>query len=150
MLGIVELQWAFAFALAVENVCLLVWLFAWAIARKRTLKRRRKELEERKKLFTLPQKNNTYLRMRLATTLSPVAVADGDGNDLERPDFVHAQKLIKKLDGVSLTTAERLKTQRLALQFAAFGEQEQWSAQDVIRANEALLSLLKICGRYAV
>ena len=150
MLEKVELQWAVAFALGIENVLLLVWLFARAIARKRTLKRRRRELEERKKLFTLPQKDNTYLRMRLATALSPVAVADGGGEDLERPDFMHAQKLLKKLDGVSLTAAERLKTQRLALQFAVFGEQDKWNVQDVIRANEALLSLLKICGRYAV
>ena len=75
--------------------------------------RRRKFLSERQVEFTLPDRENTYVRSRLATVLNTQFQSDAEIEEELPLTFAHAQTLLHKLWFAPLSQAERLEMEQL-------------------------------------
>lgn len=116
--------------------------------RSRTRKARRAEIERRLQ-YTLPDRENSYVRARLNTALY---VREGMEGETEPAPIRlnYAQELLQRVKNASLTTAERLQAEELGAQFALFMKKENWVAGDVRCVNELCAALLKLSAKYSV
>ena len=138
-------------AFTVENIFLFVWLLVVLSKRAMRKKVRVKNAEARKKLFTLPARDNTFVRARLSTVLSPFAAATSvHACGIEPLDFTAALELLQKVENANLTPAERMRVQRLSLEMKAYAKDTAWTTQTALAVNNAFLAILKLCGKYSV
>lgn len=123
-------------------VCALECKKAW---RK---KREAKETSLKRLEYTLPDKENSFIRERLNTVLK---TGENEGEKAETYfRFVHACKLLAKVREKPLSTAERLETDEIDALFKAFLKKEKWNFEDVRIVNEAFARILKLSAKYAV
>ncbi len=138
-------------AFTIENIFLLVWFLVVLSKREQRKKARVKNAEVRKKLFTLPTRDNTFVRARLSTVLSPFATAaSGHTRGIEPLDFTAALELLQRVENANLTPAERMRVQRLGLEMKAYAKDMAWTTQTALAVNNAFLVILKLCGKYSV
>lgn len=105
---------------------------------------------ERTAVFTLPEKENSFIRERLNTALN------SDGKTLShklmeegfRADY--ARELIGKLKRAPLSVAERIEVDNVSafLTECAFKNELGW--EEIACLNERLCSALKLAAKYAV
>ena len=125
-------------------------LFAVCKAKEKIKKRRLQREEVRKNLqFTLPERDNEFIRTRLNTVLK-----DKEGkvdlffcNDFR---FSYIKKLICGLKGRSLSPADRLKTEEYAGIIGAYAGKENWSLDEMENLNEILSAVLKLSAKYSL
>lgn len=118
----------------------------------RVQKRRAKREEVLRKLkFTLPDKDNDFIRARLNTTLSPTAKA-ANASDGEKKTFrlEHARQLLEKVKNAPLSKAERMEAEELSNLFYAYLKKSKWTAEDIRLLNEMFAYLLKLSAKYSV
>ncbi len=118
------------------------------VVRKLLRERKKQRATERRRIeFTLPERDNAYLRARLQTALSP-DLQDG----FEPPDLRlgYAKKLLACVQGAPLSPVERLDVEELAGKLAAFMQKEGWSGGDKKAVNELLARLIKLSAKYDV
>ncbi len=108
-------------------------------------KRRRAEIA-RKLCYTLPDRENEYIRQRLNTALN----ADMGGSEEDAVDLAYARELLYKLKGAALTQSERLQLEETEREFALYLTKEKWSATELRAVNELCASILKLSAKYAV
>ena len=116
----------------------------------------------RKVQYTLPEKDNTYIRARLNQALNtaniPICKAEeanlikqtfpkGDKEDIHAS---YARKMLEKLQEAPLTKVERLEMQEVARLFSALLKKSRWTVEDVRLMNDMFSYLLKISAKYAV
>ena len=136
---------------ALGGIFQLILLACMAAKQKRKLRAARREEELRTLRFTLPDKDNSYVRARLNSVLQEKPVADADEKPSFRAfDLAYAQKLSQKLKEAPLTFAERMQAEELSKLFRLYGEKRQWSVGDGQTLNEAFSALLKLSAKYAV
>ncbi len=111
---------------------------------------RKKRAEILKRLqYTLPSKDNPYVKERLQTTLKQnVDEKKQEPNEIVRLE--HVRKLLSKVRNAPLTKAERLETEEMAKTFALYMQKSKWTVEDVRAMNELFSALLKISAKYAV
>ena len=135
---------------------LLVTAFAYLLLLsinllKEKIKNRRLEREEKKKVlqFTLPERDNEYIRTRLNTVLKK---SENKTEDFFCKEFrfTYIKKLISGLKERSLSPADRLKTEEYAGIISVYTEKENWSLNEMENLNEVLSALLKLSAKYAV
>ena len=120
--------------------------------------RRRKRRAEilRKVQYTLPEKENTYIRERLNTTLQvnmPASKAENSPQEVgnkESFQTAYAKKLLMKIQEAPLTKAERLEMQEVSRLFSAYLRKSRWTVEDVRLINDMFSYLLKISAKYAL
>ena len=120
--------------------------------RSKVLKRRIQREEMLRKLkFTLPDKDNSYVKNRLNTVLQPESKAEPE-LDGEKKTFrlEHARQLLAKIKEAPLTRAERLEMEELSKLFNAYLKKYKWTSEDVRLLNEMFAYLLKLSAKYSV
>ena len=110
---------------------------------------RRQHAHYRRVEYTLPDRDNSYVRARLSTALR------GDmGAEEERTEYTvclsYARELLAKLKAAPLTQAERLETDGLEGVFSLYFHKSKWSANDLRAVNGACARLIKLSAKYAV
>lgn len=118
------------------------------------IKRRRAEREEirRRLQYTLPDKENTFVRARLNTVLqvpqTPTDYKKTAGGEPVR--LTYARKLLAKLLEAPLSAAERLQAEDIGKTFALYLKKETWDNADLRGINDTFSALLKLSAKYAV
>ncbi|MBE5740290.1 MAG: hypothetical protein E7349_05495 [Clostridiales bacterium] len=119
-------------------------------------KKRRAEIL-RKVQYTLPEKDNSYIRSRLNTALNAANVPTHKEMPLPKDEGVkedfqadYARKLLAKLQEAPLTKAERLEMQEVSRLFSAYLKKSRWTVEDVRLINDMFSYLLKISAKYAI
>ncbi len=120
--------------------------------RTKILKRRIQREEMLRKLkFTLPDKDNSYIKSRLNTVLQPESKIEVKPEG-EKKTFrlEHARQLLAKIKEAPLTRAERLEMEELSKLFNAYLKKYKWTSEDVRLLNEMFAYLLKLSAKYSV
>ena len=131
------------------------YLLVFCAMRFRERRRRKKEtreIEARKLQYTLPQKDNTFIRTRLHTSLQEtpmVPVQDTEDEEIKLR-FTYAKKLLTKLRTVEIGAVERLEIDELTHVFALFEKKENYVGEDVRLISEAFSRVLKLSAKYGV
>ena len=142
------------------------WLLIWGgslylcllgvlcIKRKKMERRRFRAEEGRRLQYTLPERENEFIRIRLNTVLKePKKELNAylGGGNLENPiQLRHAFELLNKVKSASLTTAERLQLDEMDKVFSMYVRKENWTSEDLRAVNELFALLLKLSAKYAV
>ena len=119
------------------------------LALKAKIKRRLKT--ERQLQFTLPEKDNSFIRARLNTVLK----SENEQETVQEPQAVdfrlgYAKQLLMKLKEQKLSTADSLKREEFSALIGAYTNKLQCTASDLRTLNDALAGLLKLSAKYAV
>ena len=117
----------------------------------RLLKKRRHNFEwERQVEFALPDRENTYVRSRLATVLNTESTEEQEREETLPITFTHAQSLLRSLWFAPLSQAERLEMQTLEDDLKKYGERTHFSSKDVRKLNDLFARLLKLSAKHGV
>ena len=144
-----------AFLLVYSGVLYLL-LFAILVVRRSILDRKRRRAEIARRLcYTLPDRENAYIRSRLCTALQfPKEALNADmgtSYGLEEPvKLEHARLLLGKVKEAQLSQAERLQTEEMGKALSLYLQKDAWSIEDLRAVNELCASLLKLSAKYAV
>ena len=116
---------------------------------------RRKKLQAamfRKVQYTLPEKDNSYVRARLNVALKSQPCEGSEGMHGEtikekvRAEYI--KQLLARLQDSPLTKAERLELQENAKLFSVYIQKTDWSAEDIRTINDIFSYLLKLAAKY--
>ena len=122
-----------------------VLLIVWFVIRRRKKKR---TIAPREIQFMLPDRENAYVRTRLATVLQPEVVDEKDeGIEV---DVSHARMLLHRIWFASLSPAERLEMDGLEETLDKYANSKQLKGKDVRVINDAFARLLKLSAKYDV
>ena len=144
-----DLQSALLFFGISGFVCLAVVCLAILLVRF-LKKRKRRFVLDRNVEFTLPDRENTYVRARLATVLNPNATNEEEKEEELPITFAHAKTLLNKIWFAPLSQAERLEMQSLENSLKKYAERTRFNAKDVRNVNDVFLRLLKLSAKYNV
>ena len=136
-----------AFVLAVfAGMVYLLLISLLALRRSRIERiRRRKEISRRLQ-YTLPQRENTYIRTRLNTALQVV----GESEVSLAVQLGYTHELLNRLWSAPLSVAERLQTEEIGKLLNLYKGKERWTAREVNGLNDVCATLLKLSAKYAV
>ncbi|MBE5744677.1 MAG: hypothetical protein E7355_00920 [Clostridiales bacterium] len=128
-----------------------VFYFAWRLAQRIKRKRLRKENQARQMQYTLPQKDNTFIRARLHTAINdePQLAEQENGEEITLR-FTYARRLLAKLRGENLSVTERAEVDELSNIFALFIKRDTFINEDVRLISEAFSRVLKLAAKYGV
>ena len=116
--------------------------------RRRLRERRVRVFEEKRRLqYTLPERENGYLRDRLRTALQPLSPPEEEG---VRVSLGYAKRMLAQVKESSLSPLERIEIEETAAFVALLSKKELWSATDAKSVNEVLSRLLKLAAKYEV
>ena len=139
-------------ALFLWGACYLLLYAALAIKRIRLARKRRRREVGKRLCFTLPDRENTYVRARLNTTLKCEErglEADMDiSNDGRLIKLGHVIRLLEKVKKENLTRAEGLQVEELSRALSAYVYKEKWSAGDLVAVNEICAAIIKLSAKY--
>lgn len=133
-----------------------VVLFSIIWVQRRGTERKRARAEIARRLcYTLPDRENSYIRMRLNTTLQvdeSALNADMDSSEELKKSIklAYARQLLSKVKEAELTRAERLQVEETERAFSLYLAKERWDAKDLRAVNDLCASLLKLSAKYAV
>ena len=119
--------------------------------RGRIAHRRQQRAEIRRRLqFTLPDRENGYLRDRLHTALN----MDKEECCGEKREMIarmgYARKMVGRLKEAPLTPVERIDVEELAGALAVYDRKGRWSASDMKAISEICSRLLKLAAKYEI
>ena len=114
--------------------------------RRRLRARRVRVFEEKRRLqYTLPDRENEYLRDRLRTALNPLSPPKEEG---ARVSLGYAKRMLARLKESPLSPLERIEIEETAAFVALLSKKEKWSGADAKSVNEVLSRLLKLAAKY--
>lgn len=142
----VSTVWLLFCMLGIIHLLLLGALFCKERSRERKRQRARVERQLR---YTLPDRENSYVRTRLNTALH-VKEEPEEETEPTPVRLEYAQELLCRVKNAPLTAAERLQTEEMETQFALFVKKADWTANDVRCTNELCAALLKLSAKYSV
>ena len=103
---------------------------------------------ERRLQYTLPQRENMYVRERLNTALQ---VQGGGENEKKiKVRLGYARALLYKVQSAPLSVAERLQVEEMSKTFALYRGKDTWTAEELRGVNEWCAALLKLSAKYTV
>lgn len=117
----------------------------------RQRKRREKEARagaSRRIQYTLPQRENGYIRTRLQNGLKVENMDEGARQ--VRVRLGYARILLGKVNAAPLTVAERLQAEEMEKVLALYRGKNEWTAWEVRGVNDTCAALLKLAAKYAV
>jgi len=128
-------------------------IFLWVYCKKRRQKRKRERAERARRLqFSLPDKDNSFLRARLNNVLK---TPDKDENfqspiEADGVRFAYVQEMVQKALSAPLSSSDRFDLEETAKLFKAVSLREKWSDKDVRIMNDCCLKTLKVLAKYAL
>ena len=122
-----------------------------AVRTKIQTRREQRLKRERQLQFTLPEKDNSFIRARLNTVLK----SENEQETVQEPQAIdfrlgYAKQLLMKLKEQKLSTADSLKREEFSALIGAYANKLQCTASDLRALNDALAGLLKLSAKYAV
>lgn len=126
-------------------------VFALWCSQKKIRRQAEREKLARQIQYTLPDKENTYVRARLNTVLR--VEEEGKMREEGKTPAIkmeYARKLLTALKNAPLTQTERLEIEDMSTLFSAFIGKEKWTAEDVRLISQLFSRLLKLSAKYAV
>lgn len=124
---------------------LVFYLFSFLVRRKRKGKGVCRELK-----FTLPDRENTFVRARLSTALNrEFCNAEGQEEKLAI-EFSQALKMLNKILISPLSAAERMEAGEMESELLALEAKDSFTAKEVSSINETFARLLKLSAKYNV
>jgi hypothetical protein len=130
--------------------CAGVWMTVAVVnAQKRKYREGMERAEIVRRLqYTLPQKDNGYIRERLQNSLKIEDV------EIERRKVCvrlgYARALLGKVKAAPLTIAERMQADEMDGIFTVYREKECWTVAELRSFNDVCAALLKLSAKYAV
>ena len=145
-----EVVWLAVSVLAVFGGMVYMLLFCTLALRRSTLQRRQRRAEiARRVQYTLPQRENTYIRTRLNTALH-----FSDTGEEEKIQTAvrlgYARILLTKVQAAPLTVADRVQVEEMGKIFTLYKGKEEWTVKEVNGVNNLCASLLKLSAKYVV
>ena len=153
--GIIALLLALLFVSLVGYLTLLCVHIVKGVRRRRLA---RAEIA-RKLQFTLPDRENSYVRSRLNTVLKPcleeeatLPIVDGEERGIgeESLQLGHARKLLCRVREAALSPADRLQTDEMSKTLSVYLRKTRFAAEDLRVLNDMLSMLLKMSAKYEV
>ena len=149
-----ELCIAFGIAVLASVIVSSFWyfltLFVWGCRKRMQARRARRAEITRRLQYSLPDRENSYVRARLNTVLQ-VPQHDykklGDGEPVR---LAYAKKLLARVREEELSAAERLQTEDIGKTFALYLQKPRWNNEDLRVVNDTFSALLKLSAKYAV
>ena len=118
-----------------------------SVRRKIAFRRAQRAQIKRRLQFTLPDRENSYLRDRLHTALQEKK----EEIFLEKGIRIgYAKKMLAKVKEESLTPTERIDVEEMARLLALYEHKEKWSASDTKTMSEVFARLLKLSAKYEI
>lgn len=144
------------FSLLLAIVCGFVGLgyavvyISVAVREKIAIRRAQRAEIKRRVQFTLPDRENSYLRDRLQTALNTEkeeAVLEKRGCFAR---MSYARKMLARIMEAPLTAVERMDVEEFARLLAVYDRKGKWSASDVKAISEIFSRLLKLAAKYQI
>lgn len=135
------------FAAGVTTVCVVCRTVGRYRARRAIIRAKL----EKERAFTLPDRENSFVRERLGGVLKP-----GQGMEAtfdlsaERLRLEYVRKLLSKTKAAPLAVADRLEANRLSRAIAEYAEKDRLSIAETQRLCECFLSVLKLASKYSI
>ena len=123
---------------------LIFWFFS------RVFRRKKRPQPLRKVEFTLPDRENTFVRARLSTALNLAFCEEETREERIAIEFSQALEMLKKIKIAPLSPAETIELGQMQSDFSAYQKRETFSAKEVAAINEKFARLLKLVAKYAV
>ncbi len=125
-----------------------IFFAAARMGRQRKRLRRQQRMEEKRALrYTLPDRENSYVRARLHTALQPQTT---DGEEPIELRLGYVRKMLAKVKEAALSPVERLDVEELSSLIALYVGKEKWSTEDRKAVNEVFARLLKLSAKYKI
>lgn len=120
--------------------------------RKRGGSAREKRAEEnRRSVFTLPERENTFVRDRLNTSLRPEEGEEGEyGMEDGKLRLDHVRKMLLKLKTAELSPGDRLEAEGISRLITLYATKDLLSPKEVRDLNDCLAAVLKMTAKYAL
>lgn len=130
-------------ACGLSYVCALIILNVQAYVR-----RRKEEINNTRlsSCYTLPSRDNAFVRDRLNTVLQQVE----EGEEDMRVSFSYVRRMLIRLRNAKLSLTENLEVEELSKLFALYTKKERLTTQDVNLLNEAFSRTLKLSAKHGV
>ena len=136
------------------GICYALLFFVLTVKRK-ILERRLYRAEIKRRVqFTLPDKENGYLRDRLRTALHTAEIGglDEEAFGANKKNvgirLSYARKMLAKVKEAPLSPAERLDVEEMARLIFLYEKREKWSSSELKTVNEIFSRLLKLSAKY--
>ena len=143
-------------ALLIVGGAFYLLLFCLLSLRRMIRERKRRRMEIRRRLqYTLPDRENSYVRTRLNTTLQVPKIGVNADMDIAKLDkntvkLGYARQLLGKVREAPLSPAERLQAEEMEKAFALYFHKDGWTKEELQTINEICASILKLSAKYAV
>ncbi len=142
-----------AFVLIVGGGYWLSWRIRLACVRAQERKKRRAATARRLK-YTLPDRENSYVRARLNTALKAETGEEpkllGGEKQSVGLRLGYTRKMLARVREAALSPVERLDVEEMARLLALYVGKEKWSGADVKAINEMFSRLLKLSAKYEI
>lgn len=135
---------------AVALVSGFFWLFVFYLFSVFSRRRKKGKTAYRELKFTLPDRENTFVRARLSTVLNHKFLEDERQEEKLAIEFSQALKMLDKICASPLSTAERIEVGQMQDDLHAFEVKERFTAKEVSSINEKFARLLKLSAKYNV
>lgn len=125
------------------------WLFIFYLF-VRLMRYKKEKTGNRELKFTLPDRENTFVRARLSTVLNYEFLEDERQEEKLAIEFSQALKMLDKVLIAPLSTAEKIEAGQMQADLVAFESKELFSAKEVSAINDKFSRLLKLSAKYGV
>ncbi len=126
------------------------WFFIFYLFSRIFRRRKRRKSANREVEFTLPDRENTFVRSRLSTVLNREFCEAERQEEKLAIEFSQALKLLDKISIAPLSAAEKIEVGQMQSDLRAFEEKQTFSVKEVSSINEKFARLLKLSAKYGV
>ena len=126
------------------------WLFIFYLFSRISRRRKRRKSANREVEFTLPDRENTFVRSRLSTVLNREFCEAERQEEKLAIEFSQALKLLDKISIAPLSAAEKIEVGQMQSDLRTFEEKQTFSVREVSSINETFVRLLKLSAKYGV
>ena len=115
--------------------------------------RRERNVEAgRRAVYTFPDRENTFVRDRLNTSLRQEEPAEEGEYGMEdgKLRLEHVRKMLQKLKTADLTPGDRLEADGISRRITLYATKDLLSGKEVRDLNDCLANVLKMTAKYAL
>lgn len=121
----------------------------------RRARREKRARESRQAMFTLPDKENSFVRDRLNTSLHvEEEVPDGTQREYDMDEsklrLNHVRDMLAKLKAAPLAPGDRLESEEISRLITLYATKNRLTAKEIRDLNDCLSAILKMTAKYAL
>lgn len=142
--------------LVIGSFFYLLLLAFLKIKETRRARREKRARESRQAMFTLPDKENSFVRDRLNTSLhvKDEEVADGAQREYDMDEsklrLNHVRDMLAKLKAATLAPGDRLESEEISRLITLYATKNRLTAKEIRDLNDCLSAILKMTAKYAL